>query len=398
MQLDIDFPLLFRARPSGSRNIQNVHVSHKVRATVPEISASEVSTALSLTLGDQAFELKEHDGRYYRKALYTGWSARDAFDSPFKHDYFRKRPPLFEDRLRADYPASAAVLEHQRWWLDAFVFENLGDREAWPPHRPARIWNRSQEVFGDLKGKLNDISVEDYSVALRMNEVMIGKLLVIGGEMYVESEPPAWRVRPTGSKQSPTFQVFLQLAPNKIEQDLYSATFPLSREEEAIEYAALRTGREEAPLRPGEIPRRSDVRSGGASKVVSAEIITDDLSKFDFEYREDVVQRFAMAVTQGCAKFLANNEAGRDLVSAHEAATLETALAEMKKTNYVLGTRGQTEDYLPTLLPVWERLKSPMYRYVDNIMNVDRRDLRALMLDRVAEGVIDIFDVPAPRL
>ncbi|MDW9481303.1 hypothetical protein GOB57_21900 [Sinorhizobium meliloti] len=384
MQYDIHFPVLLRARPKGSRNIQNVHADQVVQVRVAEVSSSEAVTAFVHSVPNEGFSLKEHAGRLYRKAVVAGFSLQEVLGSPFDAQHVDRRTSSVVGHGRLAYPVSGSMWKQQSWWLSFCVLDNLGERETWPPHQFGN-WRRSSVDFDLVRQDLSQINPGDYSVQQSMQAEMERRLLVIGGELHVETDSLVYRVGLVHTNRGkPAIGVKLSLAPDCVDRDLAHRYFPLASKLEAIECAERM--RAEEP----DYYRNMDTLIDGEEVDVNLQ------ERFDFDNCEEQIDRITMAMANGVRKFLHRNSGKIEKLTEDEAALAMSVFDDLAKTNYILGVRPSASQYASELLPIWEKLGKPLYGYVENILNLDRQKLHRFMIDRLNDRAIDIGAVVRP--
>ena len=257
MKLTLKLPMHFRAKPRRARGLRDIVVARPFEADVPEISHREANVvfetrqshdlANKLTLVPHTFRLLEHGGRLYRR-LATPSRINAVTKDAFAKDWASANYPFAEsistvgERQENTNPV-ASVLQRQIAW--ALQSDSTGrDRKenTWPsPYaRSSKQWGITEtlndKLFRDVSSELSEIDGEAVESAMRDFEYQAAKLILVDGELWIESLPPAIRVAYDYEKGR-IANISLAILPEGPTPRPMVAYFPLDRRDEAERYA-----------------------------------------------------------------------------------------------------------------------------------------------------------------
>ncbi|MDW9479072.1 hypothetical protein GOB57_10390 [Sinorhizobium meliloti] len=248
MKLDIRYPLRFSALPPRCASRKDVLVSFLHKADVPEITAGEVSTVFEAAT-EIPYRLVDYDGRLFRRIGNPEDEAvAELLKSGFQQDESRNRLFYFtfENGKSAQRPVSQSLNNHlcHRLYLEG----NNRDKEleAWPfipviKGFAGRRTTRNSFLFEDIERKLKDIDGDEFAKGRAEHDLEAAKLLLVDGELWIETPPPAIAVKVEGYASSARMVMELTHLPDWLDGDLDRQYFPLSEHEKALEYAAKAT-------------------------------------------------------------------------------------------------------------------------------------------------------------
>lgn len=248
MKIDIRYPFRFRALPPRCSGRKDLFVSFLHTADVPEISAREVSTLFEAAT-ETPYRLVEYDGRLFRKlGRFPDENTSRLLDRAFQREEERNSPwPFtFESGGASPRPVSQPLRNHLSHRLYLEGDNRAKELEAWPfipvitGMRGRRV-SRNEFRFEDLVGKLADIDGIEFAKGRAEHAAEAAKLLVVEGDLWIETPPPAIGVSMQGHASTARMVMELMHLPNWLDADLDRQYFPLSDHAAALEYAERAT-------------------------------------------------------------------------------------------------------------------------------------------------------------
>lgn len=246
MKIGIRYPLRFRARPVRCAGHRDVLCSFLHSADVPEVSSAETSQVF-MAATTKPYRLIEFEGRLFRKVGRPGEEETDrAIGNAYQRESERNFPWFFtfEDGLRRPTPTAAKAISNiicHRLYLEGDGRKK--EEEAWP-HLPvidATRLTRSQFRYEDIEPKLSDIDGDDFATGRAEHAAEASKLLVVDGDLWIETPPPAITVHLAGYGTSGRMVLELAHLPDWLDSNLDYQYFPLSAHREALAYAEMTT-------------------------------------------------------------------------------------------------------------------------------------------------------------
>lgn len=316
MKTDINLPLAFKATPKRNDYEKTVICAKVTTVDVPEISSAETTEVGRF---DTVFphRLIERDGKLYRHVGAVGSeAAADCFGRAFTTDVRRDDAWTFtfEAGNRTDPPPASKALDNLVAFRAYASISGRVDETTWPYQAALRGngENRTRDkfVYEELLGRLAEIDATSFASAIAEQETEAQKLLLVDGDYWIETTPPAIMVSMEGTGR--TARAVLQIVhlPNWIDRDLSKQYFPFDRHGEALEWA-----RQMNNCREGHATDALEDFSGEAL----AHGLDHPLMTFDFEAH--AVRRATYVLATDACRWLnrdgvANVKAGPDAVRA----------------------------------------------------------------------------------
>jgi hypothetical protein len=239
--------------------------------------------------------------------------------------------------------------------------------EAWlrGDHHRYDLW-RAQEHQHDFPSFCHELRSFDADVldeALGMCAAQASRLLLVDGEVWVETGPPCVEVRFTPW----TARAEIETRPlgDFYDNDPTSVRFPVTADRDEVDAFIARI----SP--PGTIVADYRVPFDAPSKAL-----------MDFDYRRDRIARFGYFIATACGRVRASDRARKIELTESEAETVKAAHSESWKTNPILGTRGDVETHIPVLINIAGRYsrKHPFYlTWTDHLRSTLCSDIRDLL-------------------
>jgi hypothetical protein len=288
MRTTVNYPLLFRAHPGKCIEPKDVLVQYMHTDDVPEISTSE--TRISFKMGP--YLLREYDRRLFSYIGKPGSKTANAcFDHGFEPVEGRAQPWWIPLRVR--YAAQALDnLIYYRLFLDGGG--KARETVLWPPLVPSYsgergFRSRTEFTFQGLESKLRDIDSDQLYSGRDLHAVEFSKLILIDGDYWIETTPPAICISNGGWKAS-----FAHL-PNWLDNDLGRQYFPFDERADAIDYAK----------RTQQIRARSSDTAKDFSEWMS--FVSEENPLFEFDHNAYSAKRTTMLLGGDMARVLAAN-------------------------------------------------------------------------------------------
>lgn len=390
MKLDIELPFAFRGRPKGCRDIRDIFLTKTVTVEVAEVAKSETGVAFSVakrTLAGsedgpdgpwlqarlnavksekrQKFVMRTFQGTLYRKIANSVSEAFELglFSTPFEHRNSGRRDrdaygvPAWQSEYGGDIsvvrafrdngPLSRPLLDEMSWIMDRDRPHCDGARSSWPPapSEPNRAYNfayhahRNARTFEEEISRITEIDWSSMAAAEQMVDTQTVRLLLIDGEVWIKSRPPAiavdyefrWKVHNQ-------LRLRLVTAPEVYVSKLSCAHFSLADMEAAREYAASQSS-----------DRRQIV-----DNLLPYEY--HDPALLDYDWRGEAINRFSYTAAVECRNFLARNPEKGDKVTSDERAVIANAFEETMNVNHILGIHRDMSEFALDLKSAWKKL------------------------------------------
>lgn len=392
MRVDIDFPVLFEAWPKRARDRKKIYCTTSYRADVAEVSLGETEIVLECALfpgTEEAFSMRTYGGRLYRRIAASVETAVEQrlFSEPFSVDDRRWGPKSGADWAGAldpkvlthRRPLSKPVADEMEWRMarDSETID-LG-KAAWPARRTIPLdtetftrrigrgcpmdqarnpvfdglhRHRNGVRLEDVLRDVTDVSHGDIEAARDMYANRSESLLLVGGEVWMESAPLCHRVsfdfgRPYRDDVA-VVRLDLAVPPEGLSTDFYTQYYDLSKKEEALSFAQERVDRLQGDA---EVER-----SYLSDKTVETRFETGVFPAYDRDGEK--IRRLAYVAAVECRRWIRRNPAdveGR--LSASDVAVVDQACDLARQSDFLAGRHPYVADIAPAVCAVWKKLR-----------------------------------------
>lgn len=364
MKIEISLPFLTRGKPKRCNSERYIYVTMPVTVEVPEVFEWDTEVAFEtyerfalfaepheaghiVEKVRAAYEMRAYDGRVYRKlfdvSAIKGAGFHIAFDDTTAPKAAGSSISAFGDY--AVNPLAGAVRRQVEWDLEKTSLSDSNVVTAWPggPGNIARDRVRTMTEFPAIVPTTENIDAELAEISRQRIEAQTRKLLVIGGELWVESRPPCWRV----SVLDEYITIDLATAFEGFDPVLSRRHFPLDRLEDARAYA-----------RQCATPRASeDIEYAVSEYIVDYDAHLPDLLEFDADAEE--LSRIGYALASESMRYGRRNQIWLNNLDAGLRSSLCSAYAETMGTDYLRGQMGDVGQYVEDLCTVWRKFHRP---------------------------------------
>lgn len=393
MQLDVRFPLLLRGVPKRTPQTKNVYVSTTFRGEVAEYSSSDIPVVFEtataycklegpLARGGQlsalGFRMRAAGGKLYRKIASSLEEATRTrmFDTAFRCANAAAQSLGTEISLRGQSQFVGPLSHDVGQELEFRMRREEEDVNAltylWPTFRPADVpvaHYLHQEGGGQLAFR-NDVgldwvlknirTLEEDGLALceDMYRHQFSKLVMIDGEFWMESRPPAYRVTPSWTEEYGTADVDMVVLPDTLDMKTDRLFFPLTETEDMEGYIERLKGvsRAAAINRPDGPVRMVEDMRGATPNLFLVDYQCSDPDLLHFDHRHEETHRLALALAVENERHLARNPQLRAKVGPELCAAVDAAHLEAMKQNTLLGEAGDPARWLTESATVWKKL------------------------------------------
>jgi hypothetical protein len=389
MKLDFDLPFAFRGRPKGCRDIRDIFITKTVSRDVPEVSHQETEITFSVADRRQAtnepnrgegrmsarlaaahaerkdrFELRVFRGDLYRKIANSVSDSKKLglFGTPFEQYNSGRRNkegyaiPAWQSEFGAgispvrsltdNAPLARPLMDEMTWIMDRDRPHCDGARSAWPPapaernrdyNAPYHI-HRNTRRFEDEINQITEIDWASMALADHMIEAQAGRLLLIAGEVWIKSRPPAIAVD-HASKWRDHNQVHLRLvtAPEGYVSKLSCTHFSLADIEVAREYAKSQSHGERILF----------------DYIVPFEC--HDSMLLDYDWRTEAINRFSYTAAVECRNYMIRNPEKADKITDDERSVVAVAFDATMEVNHLLGIHRDMSEFAIDLKSAWRK-------------------------------------------
>lgn len=371
MKLETSFPILTKGTPPKCSTRRDILVSLPVTLEIPEVAYRDTEIAFEArenfsmfrNIGqteslrqEQSFQLREYDGALYRR---VDWVPEHAFifpDAPKMND---PGTDISVSPAQHGNAITSAIRRQHEWHLEKQSSGPSNVLGAWPQGKAnTRELLRSMSDFRTLAPTIQYLDEELVEVSRRMIDVQAGRLLAIGGELWMVSRPPSWRVQVAlepGSWQDVDVRLDLAVAIEGFDPMLARRHFPLDRLDEASAYAN-RCAASNSTDRNMTYRRRD--------YVVDYEVGVPELMDFDADAEDLARIGYALAMEIKRASHREHEKVAElgDLVR-----VLDEAFTSTMETNYVLGEMGDITPHVDDLCTIWKKLSRPISYCVSGV-------------------------------
>jgi hypothetical protein len=363
MRIEANLPFLTRGQPYRCSNVRDIYLSMATVFDVPEISARETDIAFETSeqftaatvKRKRTFQMREYDGTLYRKIGHV--NRLEHLGEAFGNSDAARRPDPDSSISAAltyegNHLASAIRRQHE-WHLDKQANGSSNVILAWPQGDgpDGREQARGATDFRRIEATTESLDRGMCETSERMIEAQMSKLLVIGGDLWMASRPPAWRVsvdREPGVWDRVDVRLDLAVAIDGFDPMLARRHFPLDRLDDAMAYAAL-------CARPNADERHITYRRH--SYVLDYSAKGSDLLYFDADAEE--LARIGYAMAMESVRF--GHRAEKKMEALGDLRNrLDAAFALTMETNYVLGVMGDIAPYVEDLCAIWKKCSRPI--------------------------------------
>lgn len=380
MRLPVEYPLLVRARPKKARSEKYVLCSVTRVADVAEVSRAETETVVECQTKRKLgrFRMLGYDGRLFRK---VAESVEDALDGGLLNDPFAsvvRRNHVGYKRRLADWggvasgrspedmrPLAKPLATQFDWQLVRDSGATDLQKAAWPIRpetasaRDALHAHRNGVRFSDIAGQIGSLNDEDLAEAEHMQDICSARVLVVEGELWVESPPLGFRVETEveGHREPTTVRVSLCTVPDGYDGDLYTQHFGLADRDLAMAEA-------DALMRKLAKQAERDADIGAAPPVLDVAVpafhFTDDRLMYHDRAR-DAVRRFGYMAAVECNRAVARQAPYTDRLDADDLALIERAYRAARVSNYVTDVHSDMSGFCRDLDRVWKKINNPQH-------------------------------------
>jgi hypothetical protein len=403
MKLALDLPIFFRGRPKGSRGVRDIFCKTTYHADVPEISLREMPVVFRVQerngqiyeFPDQndtqmvrrnaakkaslktPYTLRTFDGVLYRQVARTVAEAErlGLFVNPFDERLigrYNDNYPLVDD-WPTDFggdispirvgtgngPLARPLVDEFEWHIDRGSTAAPKMKTAWPTPVTRREddmgagWHthRNAVDFNDHIQGISEIDRDSMERAFSMIETQASKLLIAGGEIWMKSRPPAYRVQYKSSYyRGPPSQILVSMvtAPESYVGDLKCEHFALNSLGAAMAEAHRWYGREQDW---GDGYKRNIV-----DETVPYEVYDDGLLHFNHEQEE--INRFGYVAAVETMAYLGRKPESQEKLTTDELSTVQAAFSETLEVNHILGVHRDMTAYVPALATAWRKFSN----------------------------------------
>lgn len=367
MKIEISLPFLTKGKPKRCNSERFIYVSMPVVAEIAEIAAKDTEVAFEtyerfhlcfdprtnaegIQKGQDAWEMRAYGGRLYRKLFKTSevkhaelYIAFDDTTEPKSEDPGASISIGFGNY--GTNPLASAIRRQIEWDLEKISVSDSNVVTAWPGGQgnTARSRARTATEFPLIAPTTDKIDAELVEISQQRIETQIGKLLVIGDDLWVESRPPSWRV----SVMDKNIIIDLATAIEGFDPILSRRHFSIDRLDEARAYA-----RQCATPRPAE-----ETEYTVSEYVVDYEACLPELLQFDADGEE--LSRLGYALAFESMRYGRRNHGWLNNVAAGLKETLSAAYDETMATDYLRGHMGDVSQYVEDLCVLWKMFHRP---------------------------------------
>ncbi|MCS4089959.1 hypothetical protein [Rhizobium sp. BK176] len=388
MKLDFELPYAFRGRPKACRDVKDIFLTKRVSGDIPQVSMKETDVVFSVvdrrrdgivqqqgrwvqpridaanSSKNETFELRTFQGNLYRKVANSAAEARKLglFATPFEETNSGRRNKLTDVHLpwQPEYgadispirtmpdnaPLARPLMEEMTWILDRDKPHSDGARSAWPPalalwdrrNQPTHAHRNARSLEKEIQN-IVDIDWQSMAAADAMIQAQVDRLLIVGGQVWLKSRPPAIAVD-DDFKWGSHHQLHIRLvtAPEVYVSKLFCAHFSLGDLEEAREYAKE--------------------HSGGQCLLFDYTVPYEcsDPTLLEYEWRSEAVNRFCYTAAVESRNYLLRNPGNADKITPEQHAIVQAAFDETMQVNHILGIHRDMSAYAMDLKAIWRKL------------------------------------------
>lgn len=393
MQTTLKFPIHFQAKPRRARGLRDIVVSYPFDVDILEISKSETNlvfetretfdAANNMAPVARTYQMLEREGKLYRR-LATNTKIDEVIRDAFSKDWHAAQFPFNEgislfDGNHNTNPVANALQRQIAWRLQGDSTGRDRKENTWPTAygRSSKAWGITEtlnaHLYGNVLDQLSDIDSDAVAYFLEKFEHQAAKLLIIDGELWMESLPPSICVQYDYVANRRVASMYLSILPEGPNRSLETVCFPLDRREEAQHYARLLA------------PAIDDGRGVEVSDAL-VPFKADGGTLFDFSAEEVELRNL-------CHHLVVSNERS---IRATGPEFLKKFLSETAREQQSLVfelamcadfVRGQYEDLLPWFdmtATLWKKCRRPSYQFT---INGERKKVGDLLLARGYENL-----------
>lgn len=196
MQVDIKLPMIFNARLKGHRNMKTIAVHRSVARHLPSISSAEAPIVFEMGEGDI-----RHDGRTLGSPLWIQSGREELIIREFNGKLFRKLDGNFGRKSNIDEdpfpfhfhlsPIGKPLRQH--FENRHFVLSRGLTYKTWPAFDPYNDV-RNETRYEDLIPTITEYDQASVSTCIQMQERRMDGLLMIDGDVWMETSTPCIKV------------------------------------------------------------------------------------------------------------------------------------------------------------------------------------------------------------
>lgn len=380
MKIGLELPIAFRGKPKGCRTVRDIFVAKTVEANVPEASLAETEVVFEVAarkknVSGEPFELRRFNGHLYRKISGSVQEAEAAglFTTPFEEtntgrrkketsvhawqcEYGADISPV--QRFADNRPLARPLMDEMEWIMDRDRPLCDGGRYAWPTPETGRAYDapihvhRNGHHYEDVIKGTQDIDWETLARSEQMIAEQTQRLLLLSGEVWMKSRPPAIEVDPDYHfRRHDNLHIRLVVAPEVYVSKLECAHFSLADIDSAYEYSELQIAHAAREF-------AKDQRASESALVNSlVPYVCHDPDLLDYDWRSEAINRFGYAASVECRNHLIRNPERATKLSDAEIDAISNAFDETMQVNHVLGQHRDMADFVPLLKSAWKTLQ-----------------------------------------
>jgi hypothetical protein len=387
MELDLNFPILFKAVPPGKNAERHAFIRHVHRAEVAEISHTETEFVHRDT-GVRGFpDIRVWQGRHYRRlAGATPASSARAYN-------WWEIKSTSPGRARDNNPAAVSAPVHRQvmWAVDVRGMNTARGNALWPDDFANTVARgdrqprpkREKYLYEEHAHLLRDIDAHDLERGFARFQARAEQLLVLSGNLWAETRAPCLAVSVDPAERRVVISA--GFVPDCVDLDVTVMRFPVSRIDEARRHARALSAQTGLPV--SEEPDESRLPFLDPAFAEFDEM-DEAVHRAGFAVASNLVRRSEQQLFHRHYKERSDPfETNVDLLARLRAAVYET--------DEVLGTRADFALLLPEAVELWRAVKRPTYGIVGGKLPAagDERALFDPLVDHALHGGIDIHAV-----
>jgi hypothetical protein len=370
MKTTLKFPIFFQARPPRARGLRDIVLSYAFEADIPEISTREADVVFEAsTCHDpdrdmlevaRKFRLLEYDSRLYRR-LATASRVEDAMRYAFAADWRSANFSWAEgislkDSILNQNPVGSLLQRQIAWKLQGDSYKRDRKENTWPQayQRSSKQWGVTMPLnrysFADIVATLENIDAVAVDRSLADFQHRTSQLLIVNGELWIESQPPVIQVEIGSGDSGIVALVYIATMPEGLTPWPNSVSFPLDRANEARDYA-----------------RRLAETFGNADDVFDATVQykADGGSLFDFDHEVIEMRDICHHIVVSNERYLRATDPAftSGFLDDGMRASQEEAFHLAINADFVRGRYADLSSYFDAASTLWRKCRRPAYQF-----------------------------------